>query len=319
MTTVDGGTALTDLITLQGVSAEEINAVHAAALSMKREPAAHAQRLGGLAAVMLFEKPSLRTRVSFELGLQRIGAAVMYFDHSQQRIGARESVLDYAKNLERFCNCLIARVYDHATLEALAEHASVPVVNALSDVAHPCQALADTLTIREHFGRGGCDDALAGLRVSFVGDGNNVCQSLMLACVALGAEVCVVTPAGYGPSASYISAAEGGPGGVVMTSDPDAVRGSHVVYTDTWVSMGQDAEAVERRRVFEPYRVTAAMMSLAREGINRGPIFMHCLPACRGDEVDACVIDGPLSVVYDQAENRMHAQNALVARLLQRV
>lgn len=319
-----------DLLTVDALDAGQILGLYGLAERMRADPGAYASTLRGLSVIMLFEKPSLRTRTSFQIGVQRMGASCMYFDHDGQRIGERESVHDYARNLERFVDCIVARVYEHRVLEELAEHARVPVVNALSDQAHPCQALADYLTIMRHassvraFASGGAAEGFAHTRVAWIGDGNNVCHSLMLAGARLGARVTVITPPGYGPRASVIErcaaiARERSGPPPVVTTDPDHVAGHHVVYTDTWVSMGQGEEAADRRGRFRGYTVTSEVMERAAGGLGGGmPIFMHCLPAHRGEEVTAEVIDGPWSVVFDQAENRMWAQNALLAMLLGR-
>jgi ornithine carbamoyltransferase len=265
--------------------------------------------LAGKSVVLLFEKPSLRTRVSFEVGVSRLGGHALFYDHSGERIGSREALKDYAKNLERFVHCVVARVYEQSVLEGMAQHARVPIVSALSNTHHPCQALADVLTLRERFGR------VAGLRVAFVGDGNNVCTSLAQAVCLLGGHMTVVSPKGYVlarevlDSCRELAAASGG--SLTTTSSLGAVDGVDAVYTDAWVSMHHsDAEA--RYRAMRAFQVNAALMARAA----RRAIFMHCLPAERGDEVTDEVIDGPQSVVYDQAENRLHAQNALLVALV---
>jgi ornithine carbamoyltransferase len=300
------------LLTLDELSATAIDALIAQATALKAAPRSRRTALRDRVVVLLFEKESLRTRVSFEIGVARLGGTAIYLDHRTSRIGEREPVLDYARNLERWADAIVARTYAHATVEALATHASIPVINGLSDAFHPCQALSDLFTLRERFGR------LQGLRIAWVGDGNNVCHSLLLGAARVGVSVTVVSPPGYGPDAAVFerAAALGARCGAPMqaSSDPGAVAGHHAVYTDTWISMGQEEQAPRRRADFAPYRVTAAMMDLA------GPdsVFMHCLPAHRGDEVAAEVIDGPRSIVYDQAENRLHAQNALLLHLLGR-
>jgi ornithine carbamoyltransferase len=227
-------------------------------------------------------------------------------------MGERETVRDCAKNLERFTDIIVARTFSHTTIEELAANASVPVINALSDRFHPCQALADVLTVAEHFP----DRTFADLSVAYVGDGNNVCHSLMLACAILGMKLAVITPPGFEPAEDVVlraqSLARQSGAALALSNDVEAVAGHDAIYTDTWVSMGSEAETQNRLAVFAPYQVTQRVMHAA------GPnaIFMHCLPAYRGKEVAAEVIDGPQSVVFDQAENRMHAQNALLAHLL---
>lgn len=277
---------------------------------------AFAHAMAGRAAVMLFEKPSLRTRVSFEVGVARLGGHPVYYDHSAERLGLRESLKDVARNLERFCSVVIARVFAHAVVEELAAHSAVPVVNALSNDHHPCQALADVMTLRERLG------SLAGLPVCYVGDGNNVCHSLMEAACALGAKMTVVTPAGFEPAAAVVErcralAAATRKGSLVLTTDIGAVAGAAAVYTDTWVSMhqggpGGSGGGGDRIAAFAGYQVNAQLMARAATGA----IFMHCLPAHRGEEVTDEVIDSAASVVYDQAENRMHVQMAVLLHTL---
>lgn len=254
--------------------------------------------LEGRLIAVLFQKPSLRTRVSFEVGIVRLGGYPVVPFHQEVGIGHREPVGDAARVLDRYVNGIVARLNRHADLVELAAGAEAPVVNALTDRSHPCQILADLLTIQEQTG------GLEGRRVAFVGDGNNVAFSLLEAASLVGFELAMVGPLGYqiaGPERE----------GVVITGDPEAVRGADVVYTDVWASMGQEEEAEDRRRAFRPYQVDSRLMSLAPKAI-----FMHCLPAHRGEEVSAEVIDGPQSVVLDQAENRLYAQMALLALLI---
>ncbi len=259
--------------------------------------------------VLLFEKPSLRTRVSFEIGFARFGGTAVYLDHQHNPIGVRETIADYGRNLERWCDCIVARVMKQSTITGLAASAGIPVVNALSDLHHPCQALADFLTLLEH----GFD--FAHDRLAWVGDGNNVCHSLMEMAATVGCGITVVTPPGAEPDAAVLRDAQARAcrtgAAIEVTNDPAKVAGAFAVYTDTWTSMGQ-AEDPARLKGFAPYQVNAALMAKA------GPkaLFMHCLPAHRGEEVTDRVIDSPQSVVFDQAENRMHAQNALLLNLL---
>lgn len=301
-----------DLLSILDLSSDEITGLVSSAIKLKSSPRDRTA-LAGVGVAVLFEKPSLRTRASFEFGLAGLGAHPGVFDLAPSRIGERESVKDYAMNLERWCDAIVARVFDHGVLVEMARHASVPVVNALSDREHPCQALADLLTIRESLG------TLAGKRLAYIGDGNNVCHSLLLAAASVGMHVTVITPDGHGPSGEVVGHAReraSASGGFVhIEHEPDAVRGHDVVYTDTWVSMGSDGADAHR---FEPFRVDATLMSVASDGVDGDAIFMHCLPATRGQEVSAEVMDSPMSVVYDQAENRMHAQNALMLALLGR-
>ena len=260
---------------------------------------------------LLFEKPSLRTRVSFELAVTQLGGHCMYLSPQEVGLGKREPVPDVSRVLSRYVDCIVARVFSHETLRVLAETASISVINALSDWEHPCQALADLLTIREHRG------TLAGVRLAYVGDGNNVARSLCLAAGTVGMNCAVATPSGYGLDKDTLSTArdlaEATGAQLIVTEDPaEAVSGADVVYTDTWTSMGQEEEAEERRRVFSAYQVNDSLLSKA----NSGAIFMHCLPAHHGEEVTTEVLNGPASVVFDQAENRLHAQKAVLAQIL---
>ena len=303
-----------DLLGMADLDPRQVMAVLDAAAEYKADPASFAGVLAGEAAVMMFEKPSLRTRLSFEIGLGKLGAQVVFYDLGGQKLGTRESVKDYAKNLERWCGVIVSRVFDHGVLMELAEHASVPVINALSDLEHPCQTLADLLTLREAFG------SLRGLRIAYVGDGNNVCHSLMLGAALTGMHLTVVTPKGFQPQYGVITRAlkqaERTGATIHVTQDLGAIRGHHAVYTDAWVSMGQGHQQAIRDGEFEHLRVDDDVMAMASEGLDRPARFMHCLPAHRGEEVTDAVIDGPHSLVYDQAENRMHAQVGLVLHLL---
>lgn len=302
--------ATKDVLSVAELSATEIASILDTAAALKRNPLHARGLLAGKSVVLLFEKPSLRTRITFELGAQRLGAAALYMDHAQTKIGEREPVADYAHNLSLWCDAIVARVFDHAVVQELAAEATVPVINGLSDLYHPCQALADLLTMQERFG------ALAGLKVAYVGDGNNVCHSLLLAGATMGMDLTIITPDGFEPDpevrqiARAIAATSGAK--IMITDEIEAVHGRSVVYTDTWVSMGQEDIAAEREAAFDGYQVNEEVMATA----GAGALFMHCLPAHRGHEVTASVIDGPASVVLQQAENRMHAQNALLVKLL---
>ncbi len=301
-----------DFLTASELSAAAASSLFASASAFKREPGRFASALAGKSVVMLFEKPSLRTRVTFEIGIARMGGHALFYDHSKERVGERESVHDYAKNLERWCDAIVARTFSHEVVEGLAKHARVPVINALSDEFHPCQALADVFSLHERLGD------LRGKRLAYVGDGNNVCASLTILAATMGMHVVVVGPEGYEPADSAVKIARakvaesGGPGAVTLSHDPAAVKGAAAVYTDAWTSMGWEAEAQERRRVFGPYQVNGEMMARAGDAA----LFMHCLPAHRGEEVTDEVIDSTRSIVFDQAENRMHAQNALMVGLM---
>jgi ornithine carbamoyltransferase len=275
---------------------------------IKQTPSRYGQALAGKSIAVLFEKPSLRTRLTFELAIQQLGGSAVGGDGP---IGAREPLKDVARNLDRWVNAIVARTFRQDTIEELARWSAVPVINALSDRFHPCQALADVFTLSERFGE------LRGLRLAFVGDGNNVANSLMLTALRMGINFSIATPRGYQPhpdvvaSARSVAAVSGA--ALIIGNDPEsAVAGANVVYTDVWASMGQESEAEQRRRDFMPYQVNEKLFSRALSDA----IFMHCLPAKRGEEVTDAVIECPRSVVFDQAENRLHAQKALLLMML---
>jgi len=273
------------------------------AAQMKRAPTRFAKTLSGRYLSLLFEKPSLRTRLTFELAIKQLGGDAVNYAGP---IGEREPVKDVARNLERWTQGIVARVFAQSTIEELAKWSHVPVINALSDRYHPCQILADMLTLQERFGR------LDGLKLAFVGDGNNVAHSLMLTAGRLGVQVAIATPPGYRPDAAIVVQASE-MGSITVTQDvAEALDGADAVYTDVWTSMGQEAESVERQRVFAPYQVNAELFGLAKPE----SIFLHCLPAKRGEEVTDEVMESPRSAVFDQAENRLHAQKALLVMLL---
>jgi ornithine carbamoyltransferase len=273
------------------------------AAQIKRTPQRFAQALASRYISLLFEKPSLRTRVTFELAIKQLGGDAVT---SVGPVGEREPVKDVARNLDRWTQGIVARVFSQDTVNELAKWSHVPVINALSDLYHPCQALADVQTIKERFGR------WEGLKLAFVGDGNNVAHSLMLTAGRLGIHVAVATPQGYEPKAQVVSTASR-LGRISLTNDPlEAVDGAHVVYTDVWASMGHEGEKDARMQAFPPYRVDEALMSKARPDA----IFMHCLPAKRGEETTDAVMESTRSAVFDQAENRLHAQKGLLLTLL---
>jgi ornithine carbamoyltransferase len=285
------------------LSVEALHHLLDLAAQMKRTPARFAKTLSGRYLSLLFEKPSLRTRLTFELAIKQLGGDAVNYAGP---IGEREPVKDVARNLERWTQCIVARVFSQSTIEELAQWSHVPVINALSDRYHPCQILADMLTLQERFGR------LDGLKLAFVGDGNNVAHSLMLTAGRLGVNVAVATPPGYQPDAGIVAqAAE--LGSITVTTDPaEALAGAGAVYTDVWTSMGQEAESAVRQSAFAPYQVNPALFALAKPDA----IFLHCLPAKRGEEVTDQVMESPRSAVFDQAENRLHAQKALLVMLL---
>ena len=278
---------------------------------IKAEPEEYRRALPGCTLAMIFEKSSTRTRVSFETGMFQLGGLGMFLSSRDLQLGRGEPISDTARVLSRYVDGIMARTYAHTTVEGLAQFASVPVINGLSDLLHPCQALADFLTIRERFGE------LRAFPLCYVGDGNNVAHSLMLTGAKLGANVTVVTPPGFEPRPDVRGWAEATArqtGARIRITDDLAagVAGARAVYTDVWASMGQEEEAQERSKAFAGYRVTPEVFAMAAEGA----IFLHCLPAHRGEEVDAAVIDSPASAVLDQAENRLHAQKALLVTLL---
>jgi ornithine carbamoyltransferase len=303
-----------DFLSAADLSADDVTRIYERASDLKAEFVAtrrHANPpLVGRTVAMLFQRPSLRTRVTFEAGMTQLGGHAIYLTNDVV-LGARESVRDVARNLERFVDAIVVRTGPHEVVVELAGSASIPVVNGLTLREHPCQALADVFTLKERFGR------LDGLVLTFVGDGNNVYHSLALLGAALGLEVRLAHPRGYGANekiverARAIAAVSGGR--LEFTTEPrDAVRGADVVYTDAWTSMGQEAEAEERRDAFAAYRVDDALLHAA------GPktVVMHCLPAHRGEEITSAVMDGPRSIIFDQSENRLHVQKALVVELL---
>ena len=285
-----------DLLSIADLGREELERVIETALAMKQGDGG--APLAGRTLALIFEKPSLRTRVSFDVGMAQLGGHTIYLSQAEVGLGMREPISDVARVLDRYVDVIAARTFAHETIEELARYARAPVINALSDLEHPCQALADLLTIRERKG------TLRGVRIAYLGDGNNVARSLALGAAALGAEFAIASPGGFGlPDIT----------GIRNVEEPeDAVRGADVVYTDVWTSMGQEAEAGMRREAFTPYQVTPELMARAAPDA----VFMHCLPAHRGEEVVPEVIDGPQSVIYDQAENRLHAQKAVLALLL---
>ncbi|MGB8886820.1 MAG: ornithine carbamoyltransferase [Candidatus Korobacteraceae bacterium] len=301
-----------DLISIQDFSPDELACALELAASMKARPADYRGVLSGKQIVLFFEKPSLRTRLTFEAGINSLGGTSFFVDQTQSRLGARESLSDVAHNLERWIDGVVLRTFAHETVTAMAMHASIPVINALSELEHPCQAMADMLTLQEHFGD------LRGVRLAYVGDGNNVAHSLMLAAASLGASISIGTPAGYEPSAAITQAARelavASGARIEIVNDPiEAVAGADAVYTDVWASMGQEEETAERQKLFAPYQVNQKLFSYAA----KHAVFMHCLPAHRGDEVAASVIDSPRSVVFDQAENRLHIQKSILVLLLE--
>lgn len=297
------------VLTVADLSASEIGEVLDLALQAKSGSGSDAAPLAGKTALLIFQKPSLRTRVSFELAVRNLGGRALYLSPPEVGLGERESPEDVGGVAGRYCDLIICRTFDQSNLDRLAASSGVPVVNALSDWEHPCQSLADVLTIREHGGT-------AGRKLTYVGDGNNVVRSLAIAAAGEGMHVCVSSPAGYEldeASMAVASRRAGDSGGSVRaTADPsEAVSGADVVYTDTWTSMGQELEAKQRLEAFSGYQLDLNLVAQASPDAS----VMHCLPAHRGEEITDDVLDGPQSIVLDQAENRLHAQQALLAWL----
>jgi ornithine carbamoyltransferase len=277
---------------------------------IKAHPAEYSEILRGKFIALIFEKPSLRTRVTFEVGIQSMGGAVVFLDHTQARLGERESIADVARNLERWVHGIVARVYEQRVLDEMAASAGIPVINALSDRFHPCQALADFFTLEEKVGN------LRGFKLAYVGDGNNVCHSLIFLAARLGVHLRIAAPPNYAPDRDVLQdarrVAKETRAKIELVSDPrEAVAGAEAVYTDSWTSMGFEAQQEVRNTVFAPYQVNATLMALAAPNA----FFMHCLPAHRGCEVTSEILDGPQSVVLDQSENRMYVQKAILHTL----
>jgi ornithine carbamoyltransferase len=297
-----------DLLRDLDLTDDELQYLLDLAVLVKQSPGDYAGVLGGKSIALLFEKPSLRTRLTFELAIKQLGGDAVFVDGP---IGVREPLKDVARNLDRWVNGIVARVFLHSTVEDLAQWSSVPVINALCDLYHPCQALADMQTLREHF------DDLTSLKFAFVGDGNNVAQSLMLTSLRLGMDFALACPPGYTPNPDIVSQAEGlaavSGASLTITHEPaEAVSGAHAIYTDVWASMGQEQEAAKRKKAFRDYQVNEALLARAEPDA----VFMHCLPAKRDEEVTDAVVEHERSVVFDQAENRLHAQKALLLMML---
>jgi ornithine carbamoyltransferase len=301
-----------DFLSIDDVTSEELNLLLELAAKIKQSPGEHSSRLEGRSVALIFEKPSTRTRVSFEVAVASLGGHPLALSSSDLQLGRGETIEDTGRVLSRYVDAIVLRTFGQERLEALAAAADVPVVNALSDYEHPCQVLADLLTIVERFGEP------RGRTLTYLGDGNNVAHSLLLGGAKLGMHVRVATPTGFEPIPQLVErageiAAETG-GSVEVTNDPKAAaEGADVLYTDVWASMGQEEEHAERVLVFTPFRLDASAVALASDNV----IVMHCLPAHRGEEITDDVIDGPHSVVWDQAENRLHTQKALLAWLLE--
>ncbi len=300
-----------DFLSVLDFTRDEIIETFNVALSMKANIPQHLNDLRGKALAMIFEKPSLRTRTSFDIGIQQLGGFSLYLSPAEINLGKRESVYDVAKNLERMVQGIMIRTYAHQIVVDMANYAGIPIINGLTDYSHPCQAMADFLTVLE------VKKSFDGLKLTYVGDGNNVAHSLMFAGARLGVNVTIGCPKGYEPNPKAVNdaneAAKETGARIVVENDPYvAVKNADVVYTDVWASMGQEAEAAERRKIFLPYQVNENLMGAAKDDA----IFMHCLPAHRGDEVTDGVIDAPYSVVFQEAENRLHVQKAIMYKLM---
>ena len=304
-------TLSSDLLTGAEWSAAQVRDLFRLAADVKAHPDRYKSALAGRSLAMIFEKPSLRTRVTFEVGIASLGGTAVYLDHADTHLGDRESIPDVGRCLSRWVHGIVARVFSQEALEILAAYASVPVINALSDVYHPCQTLCDFFTIEEKFG------SARGLKLAYIGDGNNICHSLIVAGARAGAHVRIATPAGYEPDANIVAAARrdaaATQGAIELFRAPEeAVSGAQAVYTDVWASMGQESETDARAAIFAPYQVNAKLMSQAAPDA----VFLHCLPAHRGSEVTDEVMESPRSIVFDQAENRLHVQKAILLMLL---
>lgn len=300
-----------DFLSLHDITPYEFHELLDMTQDIKENPDKYRKRLKDQVLAMIFEKPSLRTRMTFEVGMLELGGKAIYLSPNEIQLGKRETVEDVGHNLERWVDGIMIRTFAHENVVRLAKASSVPVINALTDLSHPCQGLADFFTLREK--RGG----LSLVKLAYVGDGNNVCHSLMLAAAKAGARMALATPKGYEPNAEMVKAAleDGRDTGFslqITTDAREAVKDADAVYTDVWASMGQEQEKEARAKIFAPYQVNPALMAAAK----RDAVFMHCLPAHREEEVAAAVLDSPRSVVFDQAENRLHIQKAIMLQLM---
>ncbi len=300
-----------DLISIKDLTAAQIEDILILTDRLKDSSFAFSQALKGKSIALVFQKPSNRTRVSFEVGMYQLGGLAVYLGPNEINLGVRESIHDVAKTLSRYVNGIVLRTFEHQNVIEMAKHASIPIINGLSDLLHPCQALADIYTVREKLGR------LKGVKLAYIGDGNNVCHSLLYACSKMGMDISVASPKGYECSpavvkeATMFSKISGGK--VEMSHKPqDAADGANVLYTDVWASMGQEKEAKKRAKAFKGFQINRKLMSLARSQC----LIMHCLPAHRGQEISDEAIDSKNSVVFDEAENRLHVQKAILIKLL---
>lgn len=299
-----------DLLSVGRLSGDEIRRIYRAATELKAKRTDYTDLMRGKRVAMIFEKDSLRTRFTFQVGVQDLGGTAVFMDHRDARLGSRESIKDVARNLERWVHLIVARTFKHRAVTELAANCDIPVINGLSDFLHPCQALTDLFTLTEKWGD------VRGKRLCYVGDGNNTCHSLIYASAKLGAHITTCSPEGYEPNAKVINEAmvmarDTGSEITILNDPKEATEGADMIYTDVWASMGQEDEREERAAVFHDYQVDEAMMAHAAPGA----YFLHCLPAHRGHEVTAAVMDGKQSIVYDNAENRLHVQKAIMVLL----
>jgi len=312
-----------DLISIKDLTVKEIEELFDLAVKLKRERAKFNKVLSGKTLALIFQKPSNRTRVSFEVGMYQLGGNSIYLSPGEINLGVRESIKDAAKTISRYVDGIVLRTFEHQNCLDMAQAAGVPVINGLSDFSHPCQALADFFTIGEKFSRLGhswqkSGARLKGLTLAYVGDGNNVCNSLLFAAAKTGMNIAVATPAGYAPDPEVVKQskeiAKETLSQITITQDPlSAVNGAQVVYTDVWASMGQEEEISKRKVIFKNFQINSRLLTNAAPGV----LVMHCLPAHRGEEITDEVMDSKNSVVFDQAENRMHVQKAILIKLLQ--
>jgi len=291
-----------DLISIKDLGPKEVQDILKLTEQLKKNKSKFSKVLAGKTLALIFQKPSNRTRVSFEVGMYQLGGNAIYLAPNEINLGVRESVADVAKTLSRYVDAIVLRTFEHKNVLDLANAADIPVINGLSDFSHPCQALADVYTIKEHF------KTLKGITLAYVGDGNNVCNSLLSAAAKTGLRTHVGCPVGYEPDKNALQESKA----QVFNNAFDAVKGADVIYTDVWTSMGQEAEAQERKNIFKDFQVNKNLLKSA----NKNAIVMHCLPAHRGEEITADAIDSKASVVFDQAENRMHVQKAILIKLL---
>jgi ornithine carbamoyltransferase len=297
-------------LNLMSISPDDLRRLLTEAARLKRERAdgVRSHTLDGKVVALVFEKPSMRTRVSFESAVSQLGGKALFLPGNEVGLGWRETLADFSRTMSRYVDCIVLRVFRQATVDAMAEHGSIPVINGLSDRSHPCQALADLQTVIERFG------SVEGRTIAFVGDGNNVAMSLAIGCGKLGANFVLACPPGYSFDDAFLKnyATTGGPPIQVLHDPAAAVSNADVIYTDVWTSMGQEAEREERLQKFAPFQVNAALLAKAPKHV----VVLHCLPAHRGEEITDDVMDGPHSAVFDQAENRLHAQKAVLEWLM---